>query len=193
MCQRTRAATPSPARIPRRIPYGHHHPQSGTPARAPGEKYNGTDCRNLIRRGTWKLGVNCEFSLGSDIDLTSEVDAEHTINAHDHIDRVTRALLCWIYDLLHLMGVLVRCRALLGRDGVANEFETHLEMKLHLKHTYPMFLYHLRSKITYTMFISMESAQFYLWLIYDDFQIAINKETWWCFKVHVKKSGWSLF
>ena len=44
--------------------------------------------------GLEELGVNCAFSLGSNLDLKDKVDAEHTINGHDHLDCATLGIRC---------------------------------------------------------------------------------------------------
>ena len=87
-----------------------------------------------------ELGINGAFLLGYDLDLTAEVDAEHTLNGHDHVDRATCAPLYQTYATLHTVGVLVWRSVLLGHNDAANEFETRIEMHLRLKWTYTMFL-----------------------------------------------------
>ena len=57
--------------------------------------------------------------LRSDLDLTAEVDAEHALDGHNHIDCVTRAPLCQTYAIMHTMGVLVWSHDLLGCHGDA--------------------------------------------------------------------------
>ena len=44
-----------------------------------------------LEGGIEKLGVNCAFLIISDLDLTSKVDAEHTLNGNCYVDRSTHA------------------------------------------------------------------------------------------------------
>ena len=53
------------------------------------------------------------FSLGSDLDLTAKVDAEHTIDGHYHINRSNRGPMFHTYTILRALGFIVRWCALL--------------------------------------------------------------------------------
>ena len=63
--------------------------------------------------GIGELGINGEVLLGSELGITAEVDAEHTLSAP----------LCRMYTVLHVVVVLVRSCALLGSHGTSNEFK----------------------------------------------------------------------